>query len=64
MKFVFAAIEHDLLHARLQSPLGQGLAHGRGGSLVAAVTQVLAQGLIAAAAETRVLPAASSMIWA
>ena len=49
MELVIAAVEHDLLHARFQGPLGQGLAHGRGGGLVAAVTQVLAEGLIAAA---------------
>ena len=49
MELVIAAVEHDLLHARLQGPLGEGLAHGRGGSLVAAVAQILAQGLIAAA---------------
>ena len=64
VELVFAAVKHDLLLARLQGPLGDRLAHGRGGRLVAAVSEVLAKNLVAAAGRDSVLPAASSMIWA
>ena len=48
MKLVITAVEYDLLNARFQSPLSDGLAYGCCGGLVAAITQILPKNLITA----------------